>query len=1570
MSGLKTFPQAPYHDDFDAAKDYLRVLFRPGYAVQTREVNQLQTILQNQIGRMGDHFFENGARIIRGEASVNNKFDYIKVGAGLARVASAYVGTTITGTSGITAKVMYAVDAVGSDPDTLYIQYTSGSGTSVNKFATNETILVTHLDSTSEAIIATEIGVGTIVSLDTGIYYLSNEFVAIPASYYILSKYSSVTTGDYSLGFVVSHDIVTADGDATLFDNAAGTTNFSAPGAHRYKISTTFGTKPIGTSVSSYVEIVRVVDGSIATKVRVDDYTVFQDILATRTFDESGDYVTDEFLLDVREHLRTSTNRGQYSLADGGDESKLVYALDPGKAYVRGYPIETSYNTYLTTDKARTTKSHSNVVISFPYNSAFRVSTTAAFDFGVVTTLKVGSITIGTSTVRDVRFVSTGVVDVDMINIVMLAGYGLSDVTSIVQGSSTGTVSTYFYDATESSLIFSVPFGYVSNLSSVALSYRRTFNVNGSGSTVILTAPDTFSINTTDYVCQYSHSGGTACVAPLSVSAPSSGSATLTLPHTPTSIVKIVAGLTKAAATYRSKTAQTQTDTISASGNLKLTKTDGIAIASILLGSVDVTSAYSFDNGQRDTVYDYCQLVAKAGAPSSGSLVVTYSYFNHSSGDFFCKNSYSVDYASIPSYTTTSGNELFLGSVLDFRRSVTAGGVDYVAGFASSFTKNSVAICDYSIYMSRYDKIIVDKFGKFIVKVGEPSEAPVPPAEVSNGLTLYTVLVNPYTFNNTDVVINQAKNRRYTMRDIGKIDSRLETVEYYTSLNLLEKQTIDQTFVNKFNTGFLVDSFKSQAIADNTSASLQIGFDLNAGEIRPQTPSKFVPLGLKTASGASVVDNVLMLNYTQVPYVSQPLASEIQRIQPYIRYQWEGNLVLVPNSDSWTSTKYLPDIIVDGGVFNVTKNAVDPRSGLDSWVDFSRGDLIINTSVATTTATTQSADSFVGNAPIPFIRSRLISMTGTGMKPNTKLNFFFDDVDVAAYIRPIGGSYGASISTNGVGSFTAEFLIPETDSLRFRTGNRTMKITDGAASSVGSTTSSAVYAAEGIEIDRQKSLLKTRTVTTTRTAVGINTPMPDSSDPLAESFVVDSDVGAFVSGIDLFFGPDAATNTAPVTVYLRTMENGYPTTNTIAKSTLLASGISGSSNGFTATRFTFPHPVYLEGNKEYAFVVKTDSEVLTLWTATLGAKSYQSTDIADPTGQYITKQTYLGSLFRSQNDKTWTAEQASDIKFTLYRADFASSGTATLTNQVPMWDIHSPYKEDLYNPFSFTTGSNVVVVKHYNHGFGTTDTVTFSGMTSGTIAGIPFGELFGTSKSVTKIDTDTYSVQTTTNAASTIISGGSVGATASVIFGEAMLSANDIIPSATTLKYGLSTKVKGGVQQAAVDVVNKNVTKFNSVRHTNVSGDDLLAVSATISTTNSYVSPVVDLYDTGVVCIANRVNGTASPSVATYVQKPITLKNAASEFITYLDVNRPAGSTLDVYYRVAQDNVTNLPWILAAPANSQEYASSDSDFFEYKLVPSAPTGDFFVIQIKIEMKSDNEAKVPRARGLRTITLKS
>ena len=49
---------SPYYDDFDPSKGYHRVLFKPGFPVQARELSTLQSILQNQIETYGSHMFK------------------------------------------------------------------------------------------------------------------------------------------------------------------------------------------------------------------------------------------------------------------------------------------------------------------------------------------------------------------------------------------------------------------------------------------------------------------------------------------------------------------------------------------------------------------------------------------------------------------------------------------------------------------------------------------------------------------------------------------------------------------------------------------------------------------------------------------------------------------------------------------------------------------------------------------------------------------------------------------------------------------------------------------------------------------------------------------------------------------------------------------------------------------------------------------------------------------------------------------------------------------------------------------------------------------------------------------------------------------------------------------------------------------------------------------------------------------------------------------------------------------------------------------------------------------------
>ena len=51
----------PYFDEFDANDNFHRVLFRPSTAVQTRELNEMQSILQDQVDKFGRHIFKNGS---------------------------------------------------------------------------------------------------------------------------------------------------------------------------------------------------------------------------------------------------------------------------------------------------------------------------------------------------------------------------------------------------------------------------------------------------------------------------------------------------------------------------------------------------------------------------------------------------------------------------------------------------------------------------------------------------------------------------------------------------------------------------------------------------------------------------------------------------------------------------------------------------------------------------------------------------------------------------------------------------------------------------------------------------------------------------------------------------------------------------------------------------------------------------------------------------------------------------------------------------------------------------------------------------------------------------------------------------------------------------------------------------------------------------------------------------------------------------------------------------------------------------------------------------------------------
>ena len=155
-------------------------------------------------------------------------------------------------------------------------------------------------------------------------------------------------------------------------------------------------------------------------------------------------------------------------------------------------------------------------------------------------------------------------------------------------------------------------------------------------------------------------------------------------------------------------------------------------------------------------------------------------------------------------------------------------------------------------------------------------------------------------------------------------------------------------------------------------------------------------------------------------------------------------------------------------------------------------------------------------------------------------------------------------------------------------------------------------------------------------------------DPLAQTFLVDIDGGAFITDVDLFFSQ--VDPSVPVKIQIRNVVNGYPGGNILPFSEVVKrpSDVAVSANATAATNFKFRSPVYLQNGVEYAIVVISDSAKYKIWLAQCGEVDINGSGL-------ISQQPYAGVLFKSQNASTWTADQNSDMMFRLFRYQFSTT---------------------------------------------------------------------------------------------------------------------------------------------------------------------------------------------------------------------------------------------------------------------------------------------------------------------------
>ena len=1088
------------------------------------------------------------------------------------------------------------------------------------------------------------------------------------------------------------------------------------------------------------------------------------------------------------------------------------------------------------------------------------------------------------------------------------------DAATTVTGVTLDRVTTEIKEPSNETLIFNFPYYAIKTARAADNTNQTTYTVyerftgtssSASGGFCTLTVSTgsgtmDSAAETDNYQLVDNTTGLTVAIDPSNIS-PAGSSVTFTLPDTYASrgfivigtVIKTLSSTTEKTKTLTSASVTFTTQALATNPTLSLGVADGYRIISVkqatgfAFGSSpttadytdDISDHYTFDDGQTLTFYGLAKLLLKPSFTAPNAPVrVEFEYFAHGTGDYFTVNSYidnnNFDYKKIPSFAQTQ-----LRDCIDFRPRVDNTGLAYTGGGASTslVPKRGINIqSDFQYYLGRTDKIALDFNGNFFKISGVPSLNPGDPEDPSLGMVLYTIQLEPYTFGtkSENVSVTKHDNKRYTMRDIGKLEKRIDNLEYYTSLSLLEQETqsleiIDPTTgLNRFKNGFIVDNFSGHSTGDVLSSDYLCSIDMENNELRPFYSMSNVNLiekqtttaGRNTAGYKLYGDVITLPVIDQPKLVEQPYASRLENINPFAIFTFLGNVDINPSSDEWFETDRRPDIIQnEEGDFNTIATLAEKAGILGTvwnawqtqWAGTpvstgtrgftlggaGRRDIVvetfaqqvnqsrtgINTRVVAKIDKRQVEDRVLSTAVIPYIRSRNILIQARGLKPSTKFNPFFDNVDVSSFCTPAtkitytgavdfdhttnvggnainvarrisgdtqtclnrgdiitGGTSGAtaivvgsekvfnnagvitsralyvvniqgtfqsaevitgsisevsatvgtvsttavagdSIITNANGEAQLLFSIPQTENLRFRTGQRSFVLSDAstAASFEYTSRGRANYYAQGILETKQATFISTRNAVLVSEQVSQNETITQTSerivsdtgwyDPLAQTFLVQQEGGAFLTKVDVYFATKDAS--IPVNLEIREVVNGYPGKYVLpfSKVTLKPENVNISTNTVdmpdgtvaksydTPTTFTFSSPVFVQNNQEYCIVLASDSNSYKVWISNTGDKIPNSS-------RFISEQPYAGVLFKSQNGSTWTANQDQDLKFTLYRAKFATNTTGAvefINDVLPLQTLDK-------DPFETNVGTAKVRVYQKNHGFATNSLVTIS----------------------------------------------------------------------------------------------------------------------------------------------------------------------------------------------------------------------------------------------------------------------
>ena len=530
----------PYFNDFQQNSNHYAVLFRPRVAVQARELNNLQGILQDQIDKFGRHIFKEGSVVEGCAFSFDTGYDYVKLrdnfANGTAFTIDDFKTRYITNSNGLKAQIVDVVAGFEStvpNLNTLYIKYLKSAlfsnGSTQSVFSAAEVLTVSSeanvaIGNVTVASVANTTGEGYAMYVTEGVIFKKGYFIRVPPQGVIVTKYSN-KPDDLSVGFGVIEEIETPESNTSLLDNAAGYPNIDAPGAHRLKLTPTLQVRPTTTSedISTFFSICDFKSGKPATIKNDPQYAALGNKLAKEKYETNGDFVVQPFILSTEakvactDHLSLISATGLGYAKGHRVEFLNKYDVDLRKgldtANVDNQVVSTNFGYYVTTEQFLGDFNLENVaqvdLHSAAYNALDNNYTSTNFS-------PAGGNKIGTAYIRGIELRSgvpgspATTYDIYLFNIKMNASFNFHNVRSIVNTTTKAVadiVLTYvaatdsyvaqIQEIVNSTLVY--PFGQravTSNgFSDTSFVYRNrasaAFAANTTVNTVMTISPDT-----------------------------------------------------------------------------------------------------------------------------------------------------------------------------------------------------------------------------------------------------------------------------------------------------------------------------------------------------------------------------------------------------------------------------------------------------------------------------------------------------------------------------------------------------------------------------------------------------------------------------------------------------------------------------------------------------------------------------------------------------------------------------------------------------------------------------------------------------------------------------------------------------------------------------------------------------------------------------------------------------------------------------------------------------------------------------------------------------------------------